>query len=69
MPKLKLWVVGEDSPDPDTWSVWGEYCLVIAADEKQARELAYDRFGTEPVCEVPLDTPALLVQVVAPPDF
>ena len=37
---FKLYVVGEETSDPENWSVWSEYALVIATDEADARRLA-----------------------------
>jgi hypothetical protein len=37
-PKLKLFVVGEFSSDPDEWSENGGYSIVLAANEEEARQ-------------------------------
>jgi hypothetical protein len=37
---LKLYVVGELSPDPDSWSEWGDRAIVVARDEAEAVRLA-----------------------------
>jgi hypothetical protein len=55
---LKLYVVGESSPDPDTWS--GRHYLVIASDEKEAEGLAMSR----PATEIPLDSPSAIPQII-----
>jgi hypothetical protein len=38
--ELKLYVVGESSGDPASWSIYGSRKVVIAKDEKQACDLA-----------------------------
>jgi len=63
--KLKLFVVGECSPDPNTWSIWTEYSLVIAESEDQARELA-NGYKVQPVCEIPLNKAVLLCRNYEP---
>lgn len=50
----QLFVVGESSPNPDTWSAWDDYSFVIAETAAQAIELAGD-FG--PVAEIPMNKP------------
>lgn len=62
---LKLFVVGESSPDPGEWSIWDEYVLVIAADEAEAIKLS-ERGERECVCEIPMDKPLYLVGMRAP---
>ena len=68
---LKLWVVGEDTPDPKKWSIWSEYVLVIAADEAEARRIAEcdpteSVYKMESVCEIPMDKPLCLVRMAEP---
>lgn len=60
----KLYVVGENTPDPEKWSIWSEYALVLADSPEQAQELS-DRKG-EPVCEIPTDKPLYLVGITEP---
>ena len=62
---LKLWVVGEGTPDPKEWSIWSEYSLVVAATKEEARRIA-ERNPMEPVCEVPMDKPLCLVRMAEP---
>ena len=35
-----LYVVGEPSPDPESWLPWSEFSLVIARTPEEAREMA-----------------------------
>jgi hypothetical protein len=54
---LKLYVVGEDSPDPDTWSDWGSRVFVIASSIDEAIRLA----GTDDIAaEVKFSRPGIL---------
>lgn len=56
--RLNLYVVGELSGDPQTWSPWTlQRCLVVAHDEKEAIELC--EVGGE-VCLVDLSKPFVL---------
>ena len=57
--EYKLYVVGEDDPDPETWSIWSEYALVIARDKEEALKLLGE-LASE-VHEVKLDSPKVLV--------
>lgn len=50
----KLWVVGESSSDPDDWSEWGYYELVIAKDREEALKVA-GRKNEDYVAEVLMD--------------
>jgi hypothetical protein len=60
---MKLYVVGESTPDPEKWSMWSEYALVIASSEEEARKLA----GKDAVVqEIPMDKPLFLVGMTAP---
>jgi hypothetical protein len=61
--EMKLYVVGEDTADPDQWSQWSEYALVIAEDEQKAIELS-GRHG--PATEIPMDRPLYLVGMTEP---
>jgi hypothetical protein len=58
-PKLKLFVVGESSGDPDEWSGEGGYSIVIAHDETEA--MSFSPGG--PVAEIPLTKVRQLVFV------
>ncbi len=60
---MKLYVVGESSANPDDWSVWTEWALVIAPDANEALRLA-ERAG--PVTEIPMDAPLHLVRMPEP---
>lgn len=62
---MKLYVVGEDAPDPSKWSIWSEWSLVLAGTPDQARELAGESAGAL-VCEIPLDKPIHLVTMPEP---
>jgi hypothetical protein len=57
--KLRLFVVGELSGDPDKWGEWGERTLVIANDEQEAASLA--EAGTDAVTEVAFVRPCALM--------
>jgi hypothetical protein len=39
-PKLKLFVVGESSGNPDDWSEHGGYSIVLAADSSEAESVS-----------------------------
>ena len=60
---MKLFVVGEDSPDPKTWSRWGRQSIVIAADAKDALKVAGVPPG-QPVAEIPMDKPLQIARVM-----
>lgn len=62
--KMRLYVVGNASPDPGEWSIWDEVAIVVAASPRAARLLA-DRPQGE-VAEIPLDRPLLLVSMPEP---
>jgi hypothetical protein len=51
---LKLFVVGEYSPDPDDWG--SEHFIVIANNAEEAEGLAMRR----PAVELPMDSPMVL---------
>jgi hypothetical protein len=60
--KLKLFVVGESSPNPDDWdSGWGSprKAIVIAHDETEAAKLADEISG--PITEIPMTSPVVLM--------
>lgn len=61
----RLWVIGEKSPNPEDWSIWSEYALVIARCAEEARSVG-DASDLDPVTEVPLTRPVLLVQLTEP---
>ena len=63
---MKLFVVGESSPDPEKWSIWSEWSLVIAADEDQAKEMAGAGGASQDVCEIPMDKPLYIVKMSEP---
>lgn len=61
---MRLFVVGESSPDPDKWSIWSEWSLVIAEDADGARKIAEE--PNSDVCEIPMDKPLRLVTMTEP---
>jgi hypothetical protein len=62
--KLKLFVVGESSSDPATWSKWGGRAIVIAHDAEEAYGMVE---GFSGVTEIPLDKPVILAIDDFPP--
>jgi hypothetical protein len=58
-PPLRLFVVGESSGDPETWSPYGSRRLVFANDAEEAVALAGDLVGG-PASEVMAERPALV---------
>lgn len=36
---MKLFVAGETSPNPDDWSIWSEWSLIIAETAEEASKL------------------------------
>ena len=60
---MRLFVVGESTPDPRKWSSQTEYALVIAANTRQACVIAHVS-ENEPVCEIPLSQPLFLMRVM-----
>ena len=60
---MKLWVVGENSPNPEEWSIWSEYSLVVAGTAEQACELVGRR---APATEIPLVKAQVLVKMSEP---
>ncbi len=62
---FSLWVVGESSSNPEEWSQWSEYSLVIARDEKEALYLAGYR-ADGPCRRVPMTGPLHLVTMQEP---
>lgn len=61
---MKLYVVGEDTPDPKNWSIWSEWELVIAPDAATALTMATSPTGK--FCEIPMDKPLHLVAMSEP---
>ena len=59
---MKLFVVGETSPDPEKWSIWSEYALVLAESSAEAEKMT----NNSPATEIPLDKPLYLVQITEP---
>jgi len=39
-PQMKLYVVGESSGNPDDWSEWGGYSIVLAQSPEDAIDVA-----------------------------
>lgn len=62
---MKLFVVREDSPDPDKWSGWSEWSIVVAEDEADARAVVGED-PTTPVCEIPMNRRLHLVTMSEP---
>jgi hypothetical protein len=58
-PKLKLFVVGQSSPDPSEWAL-RDYAIVVAANKDEARRLTV---CPGPVAEIRLDRPRELVTI------
>lgn len=65
--KLKLFVVGESSSNPNDWSEWGDRALVMARTESEALQMAGDLCGG-PVAEVICEKPMLLHYEPLAPD-
>jgi len=61
---MKLFVCGESSGKPETWSIWSEWSLVIAETKEQAIEMT----GETKVAEVSMDK-AMLICKMSEPDF
>jgi hypothetical protein len=59
-PKLKLFVVGESSGDPSTWSQWTVKTLVVAETAVDALRMA-DRDSRSSVAEVVWSDPCILM--------
>lgn len=59
---MKLWVVGETSPNPEEWGIWSEFAIVVAETAEQACELGD---GT-PATEIPIDKAQRLVKMPEP---
>jgi hypothetical protein len=65
MNKLKLFVLGEASPDPNKWGSWRR-AIVIAHDEREALGLHDDEFNI--ACEIPMDRPCLVESIMNYPE-
>ena len=50
-------MVGESSGNPDDWSEWGGYAVVIACDSDEAKEMV---LATGPATEISFDRPVVL---------
>jgi hypothetical protein len=61
---LKLFVVGESSPDPKTWS---QDCWLVAAEDADEARRMVERPGAE-ICEIPVETPPRVGSTTLPPD-
>jgi hypothetical protein len=61
MEKLRLFVVGQTSSDPDQWSPWFDRAIVIARDEEEAISLS--GLNCDRVAEILLDRPMVLESV------
>jgi hypothetical protein len=59
---VKLFVCGESSGDPETWSIWSEWSLVIAETKEQALEMT----GETRAAEVPMDKAMLICKMGEP---
>lgn len=62
---MKLYIVGEYSSDPENWSAWSEWSLVIAESPEQARKLA-NAGDSEIVTEIPMNKAVLLYTMPEP---
>ena len=56
MGELKLFVLGEYSPNPDEWAENGEIALVVARDKDEAMAL----YPIRPATEISLNHPFVL---------
>jgi hypothetical protein len=54
--KLKLYVVGEISPNPEEWEIYDERAFVVARSVEEAKELG----GYGCATEIPMNRPMLL---------
>jgi hypothetical protein len=67
--RMKLYVVGESTPEPAKWSIWSEWSLVLAGSPEDALRVAGDAKGyttNREVCEIPMDKPMHLVTMPEP---
>lgn len=60
MDVLKLYVVGEETANPQDWNIWHEPKLVIANNEQEAIKLA-DSYEGNSVTEIPFNKPMFLM--------
>lgn len=63
-PLFGLYVVGEGQPNPEDWSAWSEWSLVIAHTMEEAQDIA-ERPGA-PCCRIPMDKALHLVTMPEP---
>ncbi len=61
---MKLFVIGNSSPNPKDWSEWNEVVFIIAENEKQAQKIAEDNYS--PICEIPMDKAMVLYKAPSP---
>ena len=61
---MKLFVVGNESPDPEEWSEWNEVAIVVAETAEEAKKLC--AFGEQRVAEIPMDKAQLIYQAPSP---
>jgi type IV secretory pathway protease TraF len=59
-----LYVVGEGQPNPEDWSPWSEWSLVIARSIEEAQHIA-ERRGV-PCCRIPMVKALHLVTMQEP---
>lgn len=60
-PRLKLWAVGTEDPDPDKWEPWNEVAIVVAYTKEEACLLNNKRDHRAVELHVSKMKPALLV--------
>lgn len=61
---LNLYIIGEKSSDPETWTHWSESYLVVAESVQQAREVAEMRASdTTPITQVDITKPQYLTGI------
>jgi hypothetical protein len=58
--KLKLYIVGESSGNPEDWQDDGQWSLVFAESPEQARELAGDWPLNNEIAEVSATEPGVM---------
>ena len=64
--KLKLFVVGSNSVNPENWSGWDEIELVIAQDKSEALQLISGRGHGGKIAEIPLTKSMILHSTSSP---